>query len=190
MHRSTHALLVALAVAAILAGSSGEAPANPAIPLAGTAPTTNVTIGTSSLVQDVKALGIDLTKSMESLSKAEKIKLMPLLNKALGMSCIGCHEAGDYGKQTPLVAVSRRMWDEYVVALRDTKGSPVFCDTCHQGHEKLLARTDGASVNAIMATDYAGKLARADKKPNDCKSCHGPNIQPKIIAKLWGIALK
>jgi hypothetical protein len=41
-----------------------------------------------------------------------------------------------------------------------------------------------------MESDYVGKFARADKKENACTSCHGDEMELKIIEKRWKVAAK
>ena len=40
---------------------------------------------------------------------------------------------------------------------------------------------------AVITNDYVGKLTHADKKDQECGSCHGDAFEVKIIEKLWGI---
>jgi hypothetical protein len=158
-------------------------------------PATNAALSATKYQAELKKLGFDGKKAMLDLEKMDlptKKKLMPLFQKALGYeSCNGCHAGdGDYHTTTRNMKVTRKMWSQFVSALRDDTGGLVFCDSCHNGAERILNRTDKKAVGKFMHDDYTAKLTRADKQRNECTSCHGTPMQPDIIAKQWGIAAK
>ena len=125
------------------------------------------------------------------MSYAKKKAVMALFVKALGYEgCTGCHVGDDYEKPTRNIKVARKMWDHFVVGMRDAKGGTLFCDSCHGGKAQSLDRSNMEALQKLMETDYQGKLTRADKKEHDCSTCHGNGPEPKIIEKLWGIAPK
>ena len=73
-------------------------------------------------------------------------------------------------------------------ALRDDKGAAtIFCDSCHQGKDKILNRTDLKAVGKYMDEEYVNKMARADKKDHGCSTCHGDTMEMKIQDKLWNV---
>jgi hypothetical protein len=118
---------------------------------------------------------------------------MKLFKQALGYdSCGGCHVGDQFEKPTRNKEITRKMWETFLVPLRDAKGAPLFCDSCHAGRAKNLDRDAMDGLQRVMETDYQGKLTRADKQPHDCSTCHGKGQEPepKIIEKLWGIAAK
>lgn len=174
----------------------GPAPAASAAPAAGPAAgasSGNVPIGPSKYIDDVKKLGIDFKKAteLEKISLPEKKKLMPFFQKSLGYdSCAGCHVEGDYKQVTRNMKITRGMWKAFTAALRDEKDNPVFCDSCHQGKAEVLNHADKKAVEKFMETDYQNKLTRADKKDHTCSSCHGEEMETKIIEKLWKISAK
>jgi hypothetical protein len=86
--------------------------------------------------------------------------------------------------------ISRKMWSQFVVAMRDEKGGTMFCDSCHNGATKILNRVDHKAVGAFMHANYVAKITRADKQENTCSTCHSTPLQPDIVEKLWGIAAK
>lgn len=164
--------------------ATGEAP-----PAAAGAESTPVQA--SKYLEDVKKIGIDLTKAgpLEKLSLSQKKKLMPLFQKALGYdACTGCHVEGDFKKSTRNVQIARQMWDHFIVEMRDEKGGAIFCDSCHGGKAKVLNRADKKAVQKFMEENYEEKLSRADKKDNECSTCHGDDVEPKIIEKMWKIS--
>ena len=154
------------------------------------APNKSTHLQPSAYLQQIAALGVDLTKSpsLAKLPMAQKKKLMPILQKALGYtSCNGCHVEGDYQADTRNKKVASAMWDHFVAPLRDEKGGPIFCDSCHAGKEDVLDRTDKKALSKFMADEYEKKLTRADGTANSCVSCHGDYMTMEIIEELWHI---
>jgi len=157
-------------------------------PAAGGAPSQPIVA--SKLLEDVKKVGIDLAKAPDigKLPMDKKKKVMPILQKALGYdACTGCHVEGDMKAETHNKKVAREMWNHFVVGLRDEKGGPLFCDSCHNGKNKVLNRGDKEAVKKFMETEYEGKLSRSDKKEHACSTCHGESMEVAIIDKLWKI---
>lgn len=145
----------------------------------------------SKFVEQARKLGVDFKRPLAQIPLASKKKLMPLFMKSLGYeSCAGCHVEGDFKTETRNLKIARQMWDRFVVALRDAKGAPVFCDSCHAGKPKNLDRGDLASLKRFMAVEYAGKLTRGGADSAGCATCHGYPFEGRIIEKAWGIAAK
>ena len=158
-------------------------------------PATSAPLSATKFADELKKLGFDARKAMPDLEKMDlkaKKKLMPLFQKALGYeACTGCHAAdGDYQTPTRNMKISRKMWSQFVAAVRDDKGGLVFCDSCHNGGTKILNRLDRKAVGKFMHENYVEKLVRADKQDNGCATCHGTPLQPAIIEKVWGIAAR
>ena len=158
-------------------------------------PAKNSALSATKFQAELKKLGFDGKKAMLDLEKMDlptKKKLMPLFQKALGYdSCNGCHAGdGDYRTSTRNMKVTRKMWSQFVSAMRDDAGGLVFCDSCHNGAQRILNRTDKKAVGVFMHDDYVAKLTRADKQRNECATCHGTPMEPSILAKQWGIAAK
>ncbi|NUQ79434.1 MAG: hypothetical protein HUU21_38480, partial [Polyangiaceae bacterium] len=150
----------------------------------------NVPVVESKMLAELKATGISLTKISEigKIPLAQKKKLMPLMQKAMGYTaCTGCHVEGDFKAETRNLKISREMWNAYTVPLRDEKGGVLFCDSCHSGQAKVLNRADQEAVKKFMEDEYEHKLTRADKKEMECSTCHGEAMELKIIEKLWKI---
>lgn len=175
-------------------GEPGAAPASSSAPApAAGGPSGNTPIGPSKYIEDVKKIGIDFKKAteLEKIPLADKKKLMPFFQKSLGYdSCTGCHVDGDYKQATRNMKIARGMWKSFVAALRDDKGNPIFCDSCHQGKAKLLNRANRKAVADFMESDYQNKLNRADKKDHACSTCHGEDMETKIFEKSWKISAK
>jgi hypothetical protein len=154
--------------------------------------TESVAIGPSSLLAEASKI-VDMKKPvpLSKMKMGKKKKLMPLFQKALGFKdCSGCHAGGDkidFKQETKNIKMARAMWDNYVVGLRDEKGGALFCDSCHQGKEHLLARDDKDALNKFMSTNYEGKLTRADGEDHGCGTCHGDAFETKIFEKMWNI---
>ena len=165
---------------------SGAAPA----PSEGSATAASVPIVPSKMIADIKAIGIDLANppDLAKLDLAKKRKLMPFFVKALGMTnCEGCHVAGDFKAPTHNKHMASAMWTHFVRELRAKDGGALFCDSCHQGKQKLLVRTDKKLLSTFMRDNYEDKLARANKKDHSCETCHGDPFEGKVFAKLWKV---
>jgi hypothetical protein len=140
----------------------------------------------STLAADVTKIGLDLKKlpPMATMVKSEKKKLrlvMDLFVKATGFQCKECHDADDYAKSTPMKNVATHMWDDWSRGLTLADGSPIFCDSCHQGQKKLLDRTDKKALGKWMQSAYVDKLARKDKKEHGCATCHGTDMDMDFL---------
>lgn len=128
----------------------------------------------SQLGKDLEALGLD-PKNLPAFAKLEPTqlrKLMPLFARSLGVKCRGCH-AEDMAAPTPNKRVAAKMWDEFVRKVTQDDGSPVFCDSCHQGRSKLVDRADKKATEEWMNHHFTSGLKRKDGKEEDCASCHG-----------------
>ncbi len=151
----------------------------------------DVDIVPSKMIADIKAIGIDLASpgDLSKMDVSKKKKLMPFFVKALGMSgCDGCHVAGDFKAPTHNKQMASAMWTHFVRDLRASGGGAMFCDSCHQGKQKLLDRSDKKALSKFMTANYQDKLQRADKKDHTCDTCHTGAFEGKIFAKLWKIA--
>jgi len=155
------------------------------------APAQSKPLQPTSLEADLKKIGLNPQKlpDLEKMPLAQKKKVMPLLQKSLGMeNCQGCHvEGNDFKKETRNMKVSREMWRHFVVPLRTEQGGTLFCDSCHGGDEHVLSRTDQKAMEKFMEEEYEHKLTRADKQDMECGTCHGDTMELKIIEKLWSI---
>ncbi|WP_437683791.1 hypothetical protein [Sorangium sp. So ce131] len=153
-------------------------------------PAKSTPIQATKFEAELKKIGINLKKipELEKLSSAQKKKVMPLLQKSLGLdTCQGCHAEGDFKKETRDMKVAREMWRHFVVPLRSESGGTLFCDSCHGGNEHVLNRKDKKALQAFMEEEYQGKLSRANKEDMECGTCHGDAMETKIIEKLWNI---
>src|SRR5438552_3573380 len=124
---------------------------------------------------------------------------MPKTDKrALGLllatTSLGCALAAACGPSAPPAASptaaapsASAMWTHFVQGLRAKGGGALFCDSCHQGRQKLLARGDKKALAKFMEANYQDKLERADKKDHSCETCHSDPFEGKVFAKLWGI---
>ncbi len=148
-------------------------------------------IKASAMLAEVEALGIDMKKisKLEDIDMGLKKKMMPMFQKALGYEdCTGCHVEGDFKKETKNIKMARGMWNHYIKDLRDEKGGALFCDSCHQENEHVLARGDKDALNDFMKAEYEAKLTRADGEEHSCSTCHTDVFETKIFKDVWGIA--
>jgi len=154
------------------------------------APKVSIPLSSSKMLGDIEKLGLDPKKlpTMDKMKLGKKKKIMPLLQKALGMeNCEGCHLEDDKKAKTRNTRIAEKMWDEYVVKMRDDKGGALFCDSCHAGNTKVLARDDKDVVSKFMEDHYEAKITQADGEDTSCSTCHDSEIETAIIEKLWKI---
>lgn len=150
-------------------------------------PKASVALQASAMLSKIGEIGLDPKKlpKLADLPMGQKKKVMQLFNASLGMECTDCHVAGDFKKETRNKQIARHMWDEFVLPLRDAKGGPIFCDSCHAGHERVLARGDLEALKKFMEDNYEHGLTRADGHEHECATCHGEEMEMRIIEKRW-----
>lgn len=140
----------------------------------------------SALGPDLQALGIDPQNlpPMEKLDPKALRGVMKLLARSLGARCGDCHSEGDFAATTRRKKIAARMWDEFAAKLTTEDGSPVFCDSCHQGRIVQLDRTDKTALSKWMDASFVDGLKRKDGKAEECESCH-VDMEMHFLA-LWG----
>ena len=139
----------------------------------------------TAMATDLQNLGLDL-KTLPPLTKLEPDKLrkvMKTFTKALGVKCNDCHNESDYQAMTPMKKITLHMWDDFTRSLAQEDGSPVYCDSCHQGRAKFLDRHDKKALSAWMDKNFVEKLKRRDGKENGCETCHGDPFEGDILAR-------
>jgi hypothetical protein len=109
---------------------------------------------------------------IEKLEPKTLRRVMTLMAESLGVKCEQCHEESDFAAPTRRKKIAMRMWDEFVAKLTMADGSPLFCDSCHQGRLVQLDRSDGPALSAWMDANFVAKLARKDGQPQTCETCH------------------
>jgi hypothetical protein len=166
---------------ATASASTGATPATTEIP-------TLMPIKPSTMLADLTALGL-APKNLGPIEKLEPKKLrevMKLLAKATGGKCADCHTEGDFAAPTRRKKIAAKMWDEFVVKLTMSDGSPVFCDSCHQGRFIQLDRRDKkGALKDFMQTNFVDKMKRKDNKDHGCETCHGDDWNMTFL-KQWG----
>jgi hypothetical protein len=136
----------------------------------------------SALVLDVKAIGLDPRElaPLERLPPDKLRQVMQTFTKSLGVKCADCH-LDDFAAPTPKKRIAARMWDEFVRGLTFTDGTPVYCDSCHQGRAVLLDRRDQNALSDWMTANFVTNLQRRDGRPNGCPTCHGEKFDPRFL---------
>jgi hypothetical protein len=119
----------------------------------------------------------------EKLDRRQKARVMKTFTASLGIQCIGCHDLSDFAEPSPRKRVAKRMWNEMVRVLAMADGSPVYCDSCHQGSLLVLDRAEKKLVAGYMDDVMVGKLKRIDGKDHDCGTCHGDPPEFHFIAE-------
>lgn len=141
----------------------------------------------TAMTGELVALGLDPKKlpPLEKLEPEKLRKVMKTFTKALGVSCEACHNADDFKAATPKKKIATHMWNDLVRGLKMTDGSPVYCDSCHQGHLEMLDHKDKKALSGWMQAEYVDKLARSDKKEHGCETCHGDPFEGAFLTKVW-----
>jgi hypothetical protein len=155
------------------------------------------------VIAALKAGGIDLKNLPTDLDELvaepdhERLKaVMESFKIALGTTCDGCHVKGamtseDFKTATPKKAIAKRMWTDFVVALKkaDVDGAPatsvLYCDSCHQGKMKFLDRTDTNALGRWMQTNFVAALSRKNAAAHDCTTCHKDQPTPGPFLESW-----
>jgi Cytochrome c7 and related cytochrome c len=133
----------------------------------------------SAMQAELRALALDPGNlpPIEKLDAKALRGVMKLIARSLGAKCGDCHTEGDFASPTPRKRVAAKMWDEFVVKLAfsahdSTDGSPLFCDSCHQGRRKWLDRTDKKALSKWMDANFVDGLKRKDERDHGCETCH------------------
>jgi len=138
----------------------------------------------TAFADQLTAIGLD-PKNLPRLRELDPKQLrqvMELFKVSLGTRCRDCH-AERYSEETPRKKVAEHMWDEFVRRLTIADGSPVFCDSCHQGKVQTLVRTDKSTLAKAMADAYVAKLRRTDGQEHRCTTCHVSDEDRSILAR-------
>ncbi len=147
-------------------------------------------IAATTMEGDLKALGLDpaALPALDQLPPEQLRKVMKTFTKALGARCTDCHVEGDFAAATPRKAIAVGMWNHFVREVSMANGTPVYCDSCHQGHlTPLLDRHDDKALSHWMETNFAKGLNLRSGKKNECKTCHGEPFDG-VFLKRWAAA--
>lgn len=184
---------------ATTAPTAGHAPSASAAPTASAAATTPESTGpvppahvemkapvASAMVADLASLGLDPKDlpPMERLDPKALRGVMKLFARAIGGKCADCHIEGDFAAQTRRKKIAKKMWNELVVKLTLADGSPLFCDSCHQGRIVQLDRTDKKALAKWMDASFVDGLKSKDGQSMECETCH-VGMEMKILS-IWG----
>jgi len=132
--------------------------------------------------KDLEAIGFDVKKlpTFAKMDATKRVKVMNTFSKALGVKCSACH-LENFKADTPHKRVARKMWDQWVVGLAMEDGSLLYCDSCHQGREEFLDKSDKKALSTWMQDELVTKLKRTDKKDHDCGTCHGETFDGDFL---------
>ena len=135
------------------------------------------------------AAGLDVAHlpALDDIDDAKLLAVMDTFTKALGMQCADCH-APDFQIETPRIRIARQMWEQLTRGLRFADGSPLYCDSCHQGARAFLDRRDSSATGELarwMRAAYVMPLVRSDGSQHGCATCHGDPFVPDFLA-AWG----
>jgi hypothetical protein len=154
------------APSASTAPSSGASTAEAPVELKAPIPT--------AFADDLKGLGLDPAKlpPMAKLEPKQLRGVMKLFTKSLGIKCADCHQDGDFAAATGRKKIATQMWDQFAAKLTFSDGTPLFCDSCHQGRTKQLVRTDKKALSKWMDASFVQKLKRRNGAEHNCETCH------------------
>ena len=141
-------------------------------------------VAPTRFADDLRAIGLDpaALPPFASLGARERRRLMSAFTRSLGFACTDCHEADDFRAPTRNQRVTIRMWDEMTRPYA-LEGGTVFCDSCHNGQGRFLARVDQKAVGKFMSENFTGKLQRRGGKDVECETCHGDPFDGDFLAK-------
>jgi hypothetical protein len=163
------------------------------------APSAMPPIRASTAIAPLRAVGLDPAHLPELDADAKNLHALPLdtrkavmhsIADSLGVSCDGCHapaaaaDAGapfDFPRWTPKKRTARGMWNHFAKDLVFKDGSPLFCDSCHQGKTAFLDRSDAHALREWMHDNFVGKLMKRDGSALTCSSCHGEPFDPEFV---------
>jgi hypothetical protein len=123
----------------------------------------------------LSAVGLDVKNlpPLETLNRAQRMRVMKTFTEALGTPCIGCHAEEGFTADTKRKRIAKRMYNELARTLALEDGAPVYCDSCHDGKMFVLDRRDRYAVATYMENVLVGKMKRVDGRDHDCGTCHG-----------------
>jgi len=144
-------------------------------------------IAPTAMTADLKALGLDpgALPPLDQLPPETLRKVMKTFTTALGARCTDCHVMGDFAAPTPRKAITIGMWNHFSRELSAKDGSPIYCDSCHEGKmTPLLDRHDDKTLGQWMEQNFVRPLSRRDGKKHDCPTCHGEPFDGHFL-KTW-----
>ena len=203
-----------LALTACYGGEPTQEAAPATAAPANTDPGTTPPLTTSASFEKLKKTGLKLDQPFDKVMKAAEaadkkagkservMAVMKSFTESLGVSCKDCHAAKvdakgkaimeggkpamDFQKKTETMSVAERMWNEWVVGFRFAEdGSPLFCDSCHQGTAKFLDRSEPDKLKTWMKTNFKAKLLIHGGvkvgEPVSCSMCHGKPFDGEFL---------
>lgn len=146
-------------------------------------PIVTAALGTIDLNRPIATIRRDL----EIRDRVSGTKLLDAFMKSLAVSigtdCDGCHVKNgtryDYEAATPNLHIAAKMWDRWLLTMKQTGGEAFYCDSCHQGKAKFLVRAtaaDQVKLDVWMKQQYVDRLQTKSGTALACATCHGtPN---------------
>lgn len=130
------------------------------------------------------------------LQDLQEREVMKTFRASLGVGCGGCHLAADGGvtgrgeegaafdlpAPTPNKNVARHMWNDWVRNFTLADGGALYCDSCHQGRERFLDRSQPKVLAQWMSTNFVSGLRRKDGGALNCSTCHGTPFNGAFLA--------
>ncbi len=137
----------------------------------------------SELAAALTAVGLDVNAlpALDALTSTQRSAVMKSFAQALGVSCTGCHQPGDFAATTPQKNVAAHMWNDFLRRLARTDGQSLYCDSCHAGRLTFLDRTNPQALMGYMKRTFVDGIQRRDGQPHGCATCHGTPFDPNFL---------
>jgi Cytochrome c7 and related cytochrome c len=142
----------------------------------------------SALVAALADAGVDLRQppALDALTRAQRKAVMSSFTQALGVPCTGCHVEGHFDQPTPRLRAAEKMWNDYVTGLSLADGSPLYCDSCHQGQATFLDRSEEKTLKGFMRENYVKGMRQRDGSAVSCATCHGEPFNGDLLDEAEG----
>ena len=145
----------------------------------------------SKMIADIKAIGIDLASpgDLSKMDMSKKKKLMPFFVKALGH--VGLRRLPRRGRlQGRHAQQADGVVDVEPLRQRSSRqgGGALFCDSCHQGKQKLLDRSDKKALSKFMIAELRRQAPARRQEGPHLRDVPLRPFEGKIFAKLWKVA--
>lgn len=139
----------------------------------------------TAFVTELADIGLD-AKSVpkwSDLTPKQIRSVMQLFRQSLGARCGDCHVPENFTAPSRMKTIAEHMWNDITTLVALADGSPVFCDSCHQGKLTFLNRGDLSALKASMKENFVDKLARKDAQEHRCTTCHVSDTDFALLDK-------
>ena len=142
-------------------------------------------IQATSMIEELKTIGLDVHNlpRFQELEGEQLRTIMGTFTRALGAQCADCHNREDFAASHARKQIAKQMWNQFVRGLTLQDGTPLYCDSCHQGQIQFLDRRNPEALSAWMEENLVHRLKRKDEKEYGCQSCHGEPFEGEFLQR-------